>query len=304
MAIKNMERLIEMILQRMRAQAAAAHTTKAEVDISGGVDSAVVAALCVRAFGADNVVGVYSSIDSSENSRRLAQQVARAFGFPLVELELSAIYEQIVAVVRAEFDRLGLPFPDPAAPTQRTAFGGLRSCLRAPVGRFVNRAFGGGIREGTGNRDEDELIRFFQKGGDGEVDSNWIEGLFKSEVWELAAHLGVPAEVIAAPPTPDLWGIGSWHTDEEELRGLTGVALTYTRPGGPLGTIEWASRENERNGCITSEGAATPPIELGYDELQRRVIEALRGMERVTRHKAEPPPHLPRAELRAAGVVV
>jgi NAD+ synthetase len=303
MAIQSVEKLIEMIVDRMRGQARQAGVDRAQVDISGGIDSATVAALAVRAFGPDKVVGVYSGINSTEESRRLARLVAERFDFPLVELELSEAYRLIVDATRREFERLGLPFPDENAPAHRTAFGGLRSCLRAPVGRFVNRAFGGGIRQGTGNRDEDELLRFYQKGGDGEVDNNWIAGLFKSEVWELAASLGVPQEVIDATPTPDLWGTGQSHTDESELEQLTGVALTYTRPGSPMGTIEWASRENERNGCITGAGAAIDPAELGYTEEQARVIEAMRRMERVTRHKAELPPQLPREELLAAGVV-
>jgi NH3-dependent NAD+ synthetase len=303
MAIQNVEKLIEMVVDRMRGQAREAGVDRAQVDISGGIDSATVAALAVQAFGPDNVVGVYSSIDSTEESRSLARLVAERFGFPLVELELSEAYRFIVDATRKEFERLGLPFPDEDDPAHRTGFGGLRSCLRAPVGRFVNRAFGGGIRQGTGNRDEDELLRFYQKGGDGEVDNNWIAGLFKSEVWELAASLGVPQEVIDATPTPDLWGTGDSHSDEGELEELTGVALTYTRPGGPMGTIEWVSRENENNGCVTGAGAAIAPAELGYSEDQARVIEAVRRMERITRHKAELPPHLPREELLAAGVV-
>ena len=58
MAIKDMERLVETLVAAMRAQAAAASTTKAEVDISGGIDSAVVAALSVLAFGKENVIVV------------------------------------------------------------------------------------------------------------------------------------------------------------------------------------------------------------------------------------------------------
>ncbi|MFC1708077.1 NAD(+) synthase [Planctomycetota bacterium] len=303
MAVKDLDSLVELIVERMGSQAEEAGTSRAEVDISGGIDSATVAALSVRAFGEDKVIGVYTSVNSTDSSRRLARLVAEAFRFPLVELELSAIYEQVVSSVAAEFERLDLPFPDPGDLAHRTVFGGLRSCLRAPVGRFVNRAFGGGIRQGTGNRDEDELLRFYQKGGDGEVDCNWIAGLFKSEVWELASHLGVPEEVIRAEPTPDLWGTGSAHTDEDELEELTGVPLTYTRPGGPTGTIEWVSRENARNGCITGTAAQTPPADLGYGAQQARVIMAVRRMERITRHKAEPPPHLSRSALIAAGVV-
>jgi len=303
MAITDFQRLVEMVVGRMRAQAAAAHTDRAEVDISGGVDSAVVAALACLAFGPEHVIGVYSSIQSGEETQQRARLVARKFGFPLVELDLSEVYRLVVAAVRAEFDRLGLPFPSEQGEASRTVFGGLRSCLRAPVGRFVNRAFGGGIRQGTGNRDEDELIRFYQKGGDGEVDCNWIAGLFKSEVWELATHLGVPEAVIRATPSPDLWGIGERHTDEGELESLTGVRLTYTRPGGPLGSIEWASRENLASGCITGDSADRPPAALGYSEEQCRIIEILRRLERTSRHKALPPPQLPREELLEAGVV-
>lgn len=298
--IKDAAKLVDMLVDAMRRQAAEAKTSKAEVDISGGIDSAVVAALACRAFGKDNVIGVYSSINSSGESHRLARLVSDKFGFRLLELDLSGAYRQIVAAVAAEFGRLGIPFPDQDDPRHRTVFGGLRSCLRAPVGRFVNRAFGGGIREGTGNRDEDELIRFYQKGGDGEVDSNWIEGLFKGEVWELAAYLGVPQEVIDVKPTPDLWG-GVSHTDEDELKDLTGVSLTYTRPGGPMGTIEWASRENAKNGCVTK--SAGMPGCIGYNETQSAIIVALRKLERASRHKACMPPHLEREKLVAAGAV-
>lgn len=303
MAIRDFEKLIEMIVGCMQEQARQARTERAEVDISGGVDSAVVAALAVRAFGADKVIGVFSSLNSAQVFKERARAVARKFGFKMLELELTSAYQLIIEAVAAEFARLGLPFPAPEDPTARTIFGGLRSCLRAPVGRFVNRAFGGGIRQGTGNRDEDEFVRFYQKGGDGEVDCNWIEGLFKSEVWELAAYLGVPAEVINAAPSPDLWGQGEAHTDEQELAELTGVALTYTRPAGPMGTIEWASRENQKNGIIDGANAQIAPSALGYTASQSKIIEAVRHLERVSRHKAQLPPSLSREKLLAAQVI-
>jgi len=302
--IKNYQLTIDMIVEAMRNQAKQAHTTKTEVDISGGVDSAVVAALSCLAFGNENVIGVYSSIDSSQDSRRRAQMVADRFGFRLVDLNLSYLYWAIVDQVEEVFKSLNIPFPDIDDPKFNTVFGSLRSCLRAPVGRFVNRAFGGGIRQGTGNRDEDELIRFYQKGGDGEVDCNWIEGLFKSEVWELAAHLGVPQEIIDAEPTPDLWAGGN-HTDEKELKDLTGAALTYTRPSGPMGTLEWASRENKKNGCCSW---MTIPAEkmaelYGYTSEQIEVILAIRKLEQSSRHKVFLPPYLAREQLVYAGAL-
>ena len=307
MAVENMGYLVEALLDAMRQQADEAHTKRAQIDVSGGIDSAVVAALSCRAFGPDNVVGVYSSIQSSGESERLAEQVAEKFGFPLVKLDLTDVYSLVVDKVHSEFKRLDLDFPSfEPSPATNTIFGSLRSCLRAPVGRFVNRVFGGGVRQGTGNRDEDELLRFYQKGGDGEVDCNWIAGLFKSEVWELAKYLGVPKDIINAMPTPDLWGDGdkeSSHTDEDELEALTGVKLTYTRPGEKLGTIEWVSRENERNGCVNGQNETTSPAELGYNADESAIVEAVRRMEKMTRHKAVPPPCLERSELIAIGAV-
>jgi len=305
--ITNFEKLIGLITKAMRTQAIEANTNKAEIDISGGVDSAVVVALACRAFGPENVVGVYSGINSSPESKRRAQLVAQKFGFKLLVLDLTPAFEQIVSQVKAEFNRLGISHS--FIENNPTVLGSFRSCLRAPVGRFVNRAFGGGIREGTGNRDEDELIRFYQNGVDGEVDSNWIEGLFKSEVWQLAEYLGVPQEVIDAVPTPDLWGVGDTHNDEDELQNITGVPLTYTRPGGPMGTIEWVTRENDKfgiiNGLAEFESLAILEIhkDYNYTPEECKIIEAVRKMEKMTRHKAEPPPCLVREYLVGEKVV-
>lgn len=303
MALKNPEKAVELIVDAMRKQAEEAHTNKAEIDISGGIDSAVVTALVCKAFGPENVIGVYSSINSSEESHRRAQLVAKKFGCKFVELDLTGPYSMIVAYMRAAFKHAGLDFPDEEDPKNATIFGSLRSCLRAPVGRFANRCFGGGIRQGTGNRDEDELLRFYQKGGDGEVDCNWIAGLFKGEVWQLAEYLEVPREVIDAKPTPDLWGKGDDHNDEDELEDLTGVKLTYTRPDGPIGTIEWVTRCNDSHGVITGHNAERDDIVDNFTEEQWNIIQAVRKMEKATRHKASPPPSLSRDILIKNGAV-
>ena len=67
-----------------------------------------------------------------------------------------------------------------------TILGSIRSCIRAPIGRGFNRMTGGGIRHGTGNECEDRFLRFYQKGGDGEVDTNPIAMLSKGEVYQVA----------------------------------------------------------------------------------------------------------------------
>jgi NAD+ synthetase len=300
--IKDYELLVKEIVFFMQKQASEAGTKRAEVDISGGVDSAVVAALACKAFGPENVIGVYSDINSSDESRTLAHAVANKFGFKLVDLDLAEEFNSIVCKVHREFDRLGISNKD--RNFHATVEGGFRSCIRAPVGRFVNRLFGGGIRQGTGNRDEDDLLRFYQKGGDGEVDCNWIGGLFKGEVWELAEYLEVPCDVIDAKPTPDLWGTGSVHNDEDELEDITGVKLTYTRPGQPMGTIEWVIRENDKHGIINGYNCERKAdIKDVYTPEQWEIIDAVRKMEKATRHKAEPPPSISRQYLVDVGAV-
>jgi NH3-dependent NAD+ synthetase len=117
------------------------------------------------------------------------------------------------AMVEAGYDRKEIQDRMKGDPT---IMGSIRSTLRAPWGRAANRLSGGGIRHGTGNEDEDRVLRFYQKGGDGEVDSNPISMLSKGEVFQLGIALGVPRSILSARPSPDLWGVGEEHNDEED----------------------------------------------------------------------------------------
>jgi NAD+ synthase (glutamine-hydrolysing) len=67
---------------------------------------------------------------------------------------------------------------------------------------------------GTGNRDEDGYLLYYCKAGDGVVDVQLIADLHKSEVFAVGRHLGVPASILEAPPSADLW---DGQTDEDEL---------------------------------------------------------------------------------------
>ncbi len=301
--------------------------TRAELDISGGIDSGVMLGLLVRALGADNITGVYSSINSSAHSRQQAQLVTKAFGVRLIELELGPIFADLVAHLRQQLAAAGYDLADVDALCARdgTVMGSLRSCLRAPIGRGLNRMTNGGIRHGTGNECEDRWMRFYQKGGDGEVDTNPIAMLAKGEVYQLAQAIGVPRELIDALPTPDLQGVGDAHNDEDELKALTGVAWTYSRTDAEgnyrvVGTIERMSRLLDSPGA---EGIFAAD-DLTEEALQKIVaiaqkaafagfgdadivafVRSARKMERVTRHKWNPncPTLGERAELVAAGIL-
>ena len=311
MPVLKPDTLIQHRVDAIRDYHASVGLPTAQLDVSGGIDSAVMCGLLVRALGADRCLFVYSGIHSSDDSRRRARAVTEAFGAKLVEVDLSAEYESISEKLRQGMAAVGVDME--ALASRRSASpaidGSLRSCLRAPLGRYANRLFFGGIRHGTGNECEDRYVRFYQKGGDGEVDTNPIAMLSKGEVYQLARALGVPREIIDCEPTHDLHqGLETSH-DEVELERWTGVSWTYSRVDvgsgryRRLGTIERMSRLMDA--VLQESGARTG----GPDDVRFWTEPALREaaggrleafgltaghlesafkLERQTRHKMNP----------------
>lgn len=327
MPVLDTQALIDNRVNAIAAYHKASGIVRAELDISGGIDSGVMLGLLVRALGANNITAAYSSINSSIESRDRARVVAKAFGVPLIELELGPVFADLVKHMREQLAVAGYDLAEIDALCARdgTVLGSLRSCLRAPVGRALNRLTNGGIRHGTGNECEDRWMRFYQKGGDGEVDTNPIAMLAKGEVYQLAQAIGVPRELIDALPTPDLQGVGEAHNDEDELKALTGVAWSYSRIDTAgnyrvVGTIERMSRLLDLPGAEAvfapaelTDGALAKVVAIaqsgpfaGYsaDDVAGFVRSA-RKMERVTRHKWNPncPTLGERSELVNAGIL-
>lgn len=250
MPVLNVQGMIANRVEGIRRFHEETKQKRAELDVSGGIDSAVVLGLLAQAVGPENITAVYSGINSSQTSLENARAVAKAFNVKLIELDLTSAYEGMVSTIWKAMIKAGhdIAEVDARMKSDPTILGSFRSCLRAPVGRFSNRAMGGGIRHGTGNEDEDRWLRFYQKGGDGEVDTNPIAMLSKGEVYQIAVGLGVPRQIIEATPAPDLWGCGDEHNDEDELSRLSGVSWTYSRVDPNtgkytrIGTIEAMSR--------------------------------------------------------------
>ena len=114
---------------------------------------------------------------------------------------------------------------------------------------------------GTGNKIEDFGVGFYTKYGDGGVDLSPIADLTKTEVWKLAAHLGVANEITSAKPTDGLWGED--RSDEDQL------GATYPE-------LEWAM--------------AFSGSEDGLSDRQREVLKIYRHFNRVNQHKMLPIP--------------
>lgn len=334
MPVVHVPELIRERTEALRAFHRACGTDRAQLDVSGGVDSAVLLGLLAEALGPDQIVAVYSAIDSDPRCGVRAAEAADTFGVPLVQLDLSEPFHAMVdglttAMAAAGHDADAIRERAQADPTIHGSF---RSCLRAPVGRFANRLFGGGLRHGTGNECEDRWLRFYQKGGDGEVDTNPIAMLSKGEVFQLARGLGVPRSILTARPTPDLWATGEAHNDEDEIAAyleLTGVAdqglafYSYVDPGTGqytnVGLIERVCRFADGPdgeglfGAELSDGAVEAMARRAVattfagvaQETTAAVLASARRAEAATRHKYNPaiPTLGTRSDLVSAGIL-
>jgi len=281
MPVLNPKALLQNRVHAIRKMHADAGILRAELDLSGGIDSAALAGLLVIAQGAENVTLAHLAINSNPVQTARAIRLANALGCKLAVGDFTESYNTILAEIKRTLQAAGFDMAEIEArlAADPTILGSVRSCLRAPLGRGYNRITGGGIRHGTGNECEDRFLRFYQKGGDGEVDSNPIAMLSKAEVYQLCFELGETlegyngntgakaayAETIGAIPSADLWGNGDTHNDESEIKNWTGAAFTYgkldpdTGKVYKIGTIERVARfldENVSNiilDCKTNE---------------------------------------------------
>jgi len=195
------DQLARHITDWLRARADDAGALGAVVGISGGVDSATVAALCLRAFP-QTTLGVLMPCHSDPRDLEDARIVCAALGLASTTVVLDAAHDALVDALRGSAH-----FAE-----HRLALANLRPRLRmTSLYYFANRL--NRLVAGTGNRSE-AYVGYFTKYGDGGVDVLPIGGLLKSEVRALAGDLGVPERVITKPPTAGLW-VG--QTDEAEM---------------------------------------------------------------------------------------
>ena len=210
--------LVESILLGfLRSEVTRVGFNRVVVGMSGGVDSSLVAVLAAKALGAENVAGVSMPYRAS-NPRSLAdaELVAHKFDIPLRVIEITP---QVDAFFEA--------FPD--ADNQRRGNKMARERMTILYDRSLAE---NALVLGTSNKTE-LLLGYGTIFGDMASALNPIGDLYKTQVWQLAAHLGVPEEVIAKAPSADLW---EGQSDEDRaglrLRGRRPAAL---QPGGPKG---------------------------------------------------------------------
>lgn len=177
----------------------------AVIGISGGIDSALTAYLTVEALGKENVLGIHMpelSLTPAEDVLD-ASEVASRLGIEFKTVNISEILSAYLNTI-----------PESSA-SRSHANGNLKARIRMSVLYYYANMMSGMVM-GTGNKTE-ILLGYFTKYGDGGVDIEPIGDLYKTEVKEMSALMGVPKEIITKAPSARLWAD---QTDEDEL-GIT-----------------------------------------------------------------------------------
>lgn len=196
-----------------------AGATGAVLGLSGGVDSTLTAHLAVEALGEDGLHGlVMPSAVNDPDVMSDAERVAEDLGIEYDVVEIQPIADAV-------FEAL----PGPAA--NRMARGNVFVRTRAVCNYLVANAEDR-IVLGTGNRAE-ALTGYYTKYGDQAVDCNPIGNLYKQQVRQLAAHVGVPRDLVMQEPTAGMWE-GQTDADELGLDYDTVDAILAARVDGGL----------------------------------------------------------------------
>ena len=281
----------------------------AVVGMSGGVDSSVVAALCVKALGPEHVLGLLMpEEDSDPQSLRLGRLMADILGVETVVediapiLRVSGCYQRRDQAICRVVPEYGRGYKCKIALASGNEMGGYnlywlivespdgkRARIRLPLGPYLQIVAATNMKQrtrkqleyyhadrlnyavaGTPNRLEYDQ-GFFVKNGDGAADFKPIAHLYKTQVYQLAEALGVPGEIRRRPPTTDTYSLE--QTQEEFY-----FALPY----------------DKMDLCLYGLNHDIPPAEVAAatdlsEQQVQRVFRDIQAKRRTTGYQHTPP---------------
>ena len=251
--IANIDEVIESLILFLKEQVYNNFRKKGVViGISGGIDSAVAAALCVKSLGSENVLGlILPEKESNSQSQNLAIQLCEKLGIQYVLeditsiLDSSSVYEIREKIIQKifpnfnqsctyritfseNFDNDGLSIPYLEIKDEKEEI----HKIKIPPNDYLTITAATNIKHrirmsrlyyhaeknnflvcGTTNKAEFQQ-GYFVKYGDGGVDVEPLVNLFKTQVYQLAEFLNIPNEILQRKASPDTW---SFDVSDEEF---------------------------------------------------------------------------------------
>lgn len=199
-----MKEKIDLTVEWIKEQVALSHTKGMLVGLSGGIDSAVVAALIKKAFP-ENSLGVILPCKSNSKDAEDGRALAEALEIDYVTIDISDEHTTLMG-------KISESLVGKNTGNERLYDANLRARLRMTTLYGIANAMGY-LVAGTDNAAE-VYTGYFTKYGDGGVDVLPIANLLKAEVFEWAKVLGVPQQIIDRKPSAGLW---EGQTDEDEM---------------------------------------------------------------------------------------
>ncbi len=191
---------VNNLKQFIKDAVAKANAKGVVIGLSGGIDSAVVTKLCADALGPENVLNVFmpSRVTSVEDYKTTSE-LSGIWGTEYRVVDIQPAVDALVAVLLS----------DAETPLER---GNISARCRMIVlyNMAKKRQY---LVMGTSNQSE-IMMGYFTKFGDGACDVTPLANMYKTEVRQIAAIIGVPEDIITKPPSAGLW---EGQTDEKEM---------------------------------------------------------------------------------------
>jgi len=251
----------EIIQSFIRQKVGEAKASGAVIGMSGGLDSSVVAHICVDALGKEKVLGVMMP-EKNSNPQDLDHgvRVAKSLGIEHMAVDITEPFRAFLDAV-------------PKLSSRIVAANVKARCRMITLYMIANAT--NKLVMGCSNKTE-IMVGYFTKFGDGSSDYMPIGDLYKTQVRELARKVGVDQEIIRKAPSAGLW---EGQTDEGEM------GITYDQLDRILYGLE------------TDMPRETIAREAGCEQ---STVESIEGKIRATVHKRRLP-QMPKIGFRTPG---
>ncbi len=229
--ITDVKTVINDLTGWLRDKVEAAGKDGVVIGLSGGIDSAVACGLAIAALGPNRVTAVWLPCYSSPASKDDAEQVAKQYGIKLETLDLGPAFDTFTDATQHVF-----------GDNSMLVAGNIKARLRM-IALYAYANSRNLLVLGTTNKTE-HTFGYYTKWGDGAVDLEIIQDLYKDEVRLVARHLPIvpPLNIITKDPSADL---APGQTDEIEIGATYKDMNAYARVANTDSTLALMSEETQ-----------------------------------------------------------